>query len=65
MRVLLASIVPPRNDSGARVLMHRHLVERKPFELHVASNADFEENLLIHTPIRFSWLVEKSNQTCN
>jgi hypothetical protein len=59
MRVLLASIVPPRNDSGARVLMHRYLVERKPFELHVASNADFEENLLIHTPIRFSWLVEK------
>jgi glycosyltransferase involved in cell wall biosynthesis len=59
MRVLLASIVPPRNDSGARVLMHRHLVERRTFELHVASNADFEENLLIHTKIRMPRIVEK------
>jgi glycosyltransferase involved in cell wall biosynthesis len=32
--------------------MHRHLVERNPFELHVASNADFADGLLIHTPLR-------------
>lgn len=58
-RVLLASIVPPHNDGGARILMYRHLVERAPFDLHVASNADFEDNLLIHTKLKLPWLVEK------
>ena len=42
-RVLLVSIVPPKNDCGVRIVMHRQLVERNPFELHVASNADFAE----------------------
>ena len=50
-RVLLVSIVPPKNDCGVRIVMHRQLVERNPFELHVASNADFAEGLLIHTHI--------------
>src|SRR5256714_2769900 len=51
-RVLLVSIVPPRNDCGVRIVMHRMFVERSPFELHVASNADFADNLLVHTPLR-------------
>ena len=51
-RVLLVSIVPPKNDCGVRIVMHRMLVERAPFELHVASNADFADNLLVHTPLR-------------
>lgn len=51
-RVLLVSIVPPKNDCGVRIVMHRMLVERSPFELHVASNADFAEDLLVHTPLR-------------
>jgi len=38
MRVLLVSIVPPQNDCGVRIVMHRHLVERSPFVLHVATN---------------------------
>ena len=59
MRVLLASIVPPHNDGGSRILMYRHLVERAPFDLHVASNADFAENLLIHTKLKLPWLGEK------
>ena len=50
LRVLLVSIVPPRNDCGVRIVMHRHLVEGNPFKLHVASNADFEYGLLVHTP---------------
>ena len=58
-RVLLASIVPPHNDGGSRILMYRHLVERAPFDLHVASNADFADNLLIHTKLKLPWLVEK------
>jgi glycosyltransferase involved in cell wall biosynthesis len=59
LRVLLASIVPPHNDGGSRILMYRHLVERAPFDLHVASNADFADNLLIHTKLKLPWLVEK------
>ena len=58
-RVLLVSIVPPRNDCGVRIVMHRHLVERNPFELHVASNADFADGLLIHTPLRLPYPIQR------
>jgi glycosyltransferase involved in cell wall biosynthesis len=58
-RVLLVSIVPPRNDCGVRIVMHRHLVERQPFDLHVASNADFADGLLIHTRLRLPWLLQR------
>src|SRR6266581_2123043 len=53
-RILLASIVPPRNDCGVRIVMHRMFVERSPFELRVASNADFANDLLVHTPVRLA-----------
>ncbi len=40
--------------------MHRHLVERNPFELHVASNADFADGLLVrHTPIRLPYPLQR------
>jgi len=42
-----------------RVVMHRQLVERTPFELHVASNADFDDALLVHTPMRLPYLVHR------
>jgi glycosyltransferase involved in cell wall biosynthesis len=58
-RILLVSIVPPRNDCGVRIVMHRMLVERSPFELHVASNADFAEDLLVHTPLRLPRAVNR------
>jgi glycosyltransferase involved in cell wall biosynthesis len=32
--------------------MHRMVVERSPFELHVASTADFASDLLVHTPLQ-------------
>src|SRR6266446_2063526 len=59
LRVLLVSIVPPRNDCGVRIVMHRHLVEGHPFKLHVASNADFEDGLLVHTPLRLPYLIHR------
>ena len=59
LRVLLVSIVPPRNDCGVRIVMHRMLVERSPFELHVASNADFAEDLLVHTPLPLPHVVNR------
>src|SRR5262245_5358716 len=58
-RVLLVSIVPPKNDFGVRIVMHRHLVEQSPFELHVASNADFAEGLMIHTQLRLPYFVHR------
>ena len=59
VRVLLVSIVPPRNDCGVRIVMHRHLVEGNPFKLHVASNADFEDSLLVHTALRLPYLIHR------
>lgn len=56
-RILLASIVPPHNDCGVRIVMHRHLVERNPFELHIASNADFTDDVLIDSRLRLPYLV--------
>ena len=58
-RVLLVSIVPPKNDCGVRIVMHRQLVERAPFQLHVASNADFEDGLLVHAPLRLPYLIHR------
>jgi hypothetical protein len=39
--------------------MHRQLVERSPFELHVASDADFAEDLLLHTRLRLPHLIHR------
>ena len=58
-RVLLISIVPPKNDYGVRILMYRHLVERSPFELHVASNADFADDDLVHTALRLPYFIHR------
>ena len=56
---MLVSIVPPHNDCGVRIVLHRHLVERSPFELHVASNADFADGLLIHTKLELPFPFQK------
>jgi len=57
LKVLLVSIAPPHNDCGGRIVMHRHLVERDPFEVHVASDADFAPDLLVHTHLRLPYLI--------
>ncbi len=59
VRVLLTSVVPPRNDCGVRIVLHRQLVERNPFELHVASSAHFADDLLVHTPMRLPYLIHR------
>jgi glycosyltransferase involved in cell wall biosynthesis len=33
-------MAPPENYCGGQLVMHRHLVERCPFDLHVVTNAD-------------------------
>jgi hypothetical protein len=63
IRLLLVSIVPPKNDCGVRIVMHRQLVERSPFELHVASNAHFSQDLLVDTLLQLPypiWRFRKS-----
>jgi glycosyltransferase involved in cell wall biosynthesis len=62
-RVLLVSIVPPKNDCGVRILMHRQLVERSPFELHIASNADFANDALVHTSLRLPYFVDRMRKS--
>ncbi len=62
-RVLLTSVVPPRNDGGCRILMHRHMVQRTPFELHVASSADFADDLLIDTHLQLPTAMERLRKT--
>jgi len=59
LKMLLVSIVPPRNDCGVRIVMYRHLVERSPFELNVASSADFADDLLVHTRLRLPYLIHR------
>jgi glycosyltransferase involved in cell wall biosynthesis len=62
-RILLVSIVPPKNDYGVRIVMHRQLVERSPFELHVASNAEFADKALVHTPLRLPYLIHRARKS--
>ena len=57
--MLLVSIVPPENDCGVRIVMHRHLMEGNPFKLRVASNADFEDGLLVHTHLRLPYPIHR------
>jgi glycosyltransferase involved in cell wall biosynthesis len=59
IRLLLVTIAPPHNDGGGRIVVHRHLVERNPFELHVASDADFAEDLLVHTHLRLPYPIHR------
>ena len=59
LKLLLVSIVPPRNDCGVRIVMHRHFIERNPFELHVATNADLADGLLVHTHLRLPYLIHR------
>lgn len=58
-RLLLVSIVPPRNDCGVRIVMYRHLVEHSSFVLHVASNADFADDLLIDTKLERPHMLQR------
>ena len=58
-RVLLVSIAPPRNDCGGRVVLHRHLIERNPFELHVVTNADFYSDNPSGTKLTLPYLLHR------
>src|ERR1039458_8858584 len=62
-RVLLVSIVPPQNDCGVRIVMHRHLVERSPFDLHVATTYDSCNPDLAWTQLRLPYPFHRLRKT--
>jgi glycosyltransferase involved in cell wall biosynthesis len=39
------------------------MVEGNPFNLHVASNADFEDGLLVHTPLQLPYLIHRLHKS--
>jgi glycosyltransferase involved in cell wall biosynthesis len=41
VKVLFITFSPPENHGGVKVVMYRHLIERQPFELLVATNGDY------------------------
>jgi glycosyltransferase involved in cell wall biosynthesis len=62
-RLLLVSIAPPQNDCGVRVVLHRHLVERKPFELHLVTNAGSCEGIPACTKITLPYPLHRLRRT--
>lgn len=58
LKVLLISIVPPKNDCGVRIVMHRHFVQQTPFELIVATNfaEDYDQDFEAHEVRPPAWL---------
>ncbi len=62
-RVLLVSIAPPQNDCGVRVVLHRHLVERNPFELRVVTNADYYTGQPPGEKVTLPWPLQRLRKT--
>ena len=62
-RVLLVSIAPPQNDCGVRVVLHRHLVERNPFELRIVTNADYYTGQPAGEKISLPWPLHRLRKT--
>lgn len=63
IRVLFLSIAPPENNCGVRVVMHRHLVEREPFNLLVATNTDYIAESHQHLRLRLPYLPHRIRQS--
>ncbi|MEA5620788.1 hypothetical protein VB711_23540 [Cronbergia sp. UHCC 0137] len=57
IKVLFISIAPPENHCGVRVVMYRHLVERNPFELLVATSAEYSLEPQPHLYLRIPYLL--------
>ncbi len=58
-RVLFVSIAPPENDCGIRIVMHRHLVERQPFDVLVATNINYAVPTEPHVRLRIPYLLHR------
>jgi glycosyltransferase involved in cell wall biosynthesis len=63
LKVLFISIAPPENHCGVRVVMYRHLVERDPFEVLVATNAYYALEPQPHVQLRLPYLLHRLRKT--
>lgn len=59
LKVIFISIAPPENYCGVRVVMYRHLIERDPFELLVATNADYQTENQPHLYLTLPYLIQR------
>ncbi len=59
LRVLLLSVDPPQNDMGVRVVLYRHLYDRKPFDVLIATHADFYHGSPPGIKLKLPWLPQK------
>jgi len=63
LRVLFISVEPPENHCGVRLVMHRHLVERQPFEFLTATNTAYVVESKSHVRLKLSPLMERLRRT--
>lgn len=59
LKVLFISIAPPENHCGVRVVMYRHIIEHDPFELLVATNADYFLKPQPHIYLKLPYLLHR------
>ena len=59
LRVLHITPEPPEKFCGVRLVMHRHLIERSPFDLLVATNRDYLSVPLPHEDLRLPYLLQR------
>ena len=59
IRVLHITPEPPENYCGVRLVMRRHLVERNPFELMVATNGHYFAEPLPHEELRLPYPLHR------
>lgn len=59
LKVLFISIAPPENHCGVRVVMYRHLVERDPFDLLVATSGSYSLDPQNHIYLQLPYLLHR------
>lgn len=63
LKVLFVSIAPPENHCGVRVVMYRHLVEREPFEVLVATNGEYALEPQPHIFLQLPYWLHRLRKT--
>ena len=59
VKVLFVTFSPPENHAGVKVVMYRHLIERQPFELLVATNGDYFIEAHDHVYLKLPYVLHR------
>lgn len=62
-RVLFASIAPPENNHGVRVVMYRHLIEHQSFNVLAATNTDYNAERHSYLKLRLPYVPHRIQQS--